>query len=376
LTVVFQPWIRGAADQPVAVPTSYRVKLRIVPYLITPTSVADEQKRRALLGTTDRGAVLRFDFMELYNLGYGAPVSCSSSNYNLIDSRVLTKVYDTLASQPPLVLPAQKLTTIADTMLSTPADTILGTPAKDVTTQLTGMTVGSDGDLRIGLRLDQGTTRPFPATALPVNDFGRGRLPQNSVDWVVELDPSFVTAVITSKVTAEVAARGPDFNLDSPGISVQFLANDAGGPAIDVTATGTMKTGCLALPGGPLIHWASKTHIDPLVRKRTDGSIVVAPTSQTNTTDVHVGTFFCAILDGLWNGITHPLGQATITVNPGGLYTGGVYAFPLGKDPVEFDAAPGDHFYATSVDTDTLFSVGGRSTSMDVQFPRPPVPIC
>jgi hypothetical protein len=87
---VFQPWIRGAADQPVAVPTSYRVKLRIVPYLITPTSVADEQKRRALLGTTDRGAVLRFDFMELYNLGYGAPVSCSSSNYNLIDSRVLT----------------------------------------------------------------------------------------------------------------------------------------------------------------------------------------------------------------------------------------------------------------------------------------------
>ncbi len=338
VTIRITPWLRGASGQPASLQRSYRMGLNIVPYLITPATVADEQKRRAFLRTTDRGAALRFELIELYSIVNQEAVSCSSANYDLIDSNVLTGLYDSLDRQDPLVLPAVSLTAMADTMLSS-------------TTSLAGMNVGSDLDLKIGLTLDQGTPSTFdPQTSLP-------HFP--SADWGVRLSTSFVSAAIER--TARQAATGADPAVSVDSVSVSYVPG-----GIDVTVRGALnKCGT--------IRWTDEAHVTPLVRMRTDGKfILVAPSTDKMTNDAGLLNVVCVALDQVFQSLANPLGRATATINQFG-----VCGFPMSRDPVEFDAGPNDHFYATAVDTDELFYVAGRSTFMDqIVGARPPVPSC
>jgi hypothetical protein len=341
LTVQITPWQRSASGTPVSLQRSYRLKLKIVPYLITSSTVPDEQKRRALLQSTDTGAVLRFELVELYILVNQEPVSCSSSNYDLIDSKVLSGVYDSLAAQVPLVLPAKQVTSIADKLLNS-------------STKLVGINVGSDLRLKIGLQLDQGTPTTFDSSFAELSRFP-------SDDWGVRLDTAFVNAAISRTTTAKVTAVDPSNSVSS--IAVQY--NDHFNPSIDVTVMGTLnKCGT--------VHWTSNVHVTPLIRKRADGkSILVVPSTQTTTNDAGLIKGACVVLDKIIQSLVDPLGSSTAVIS-----TGGVCAFPMAV-PVEFDVSATDHFYATTVETDGIFYVAGRSTFMDqIVGQRPPVPSC
>jgi hypothetical protein len=337
LTLRITPWLRGGSGQPASLQRSYRVQLKIVPYLVTPSTVADAPKRHAMLGGADSGAALRFELAELFSLVNQAAVACSSPNYDIIDSNVLGSLYDSLSRQDPLVLPSGALTSMADSMLGS-------------TTNLVGMNVGSDLDLKIGLTLDQGAPTTFDAqTSLP-------HFP--SADWGVRLDTAFVTAAITSTARSSAAALDPAASISS----VNVAYNPAG---IDVVAMGALnKCGT--------IHFASNVHVTPLVRRRADGKvIVVAPSSSTQSNDAGIGNGICIVFDQILQSFAHPMGRATATIS-----TGGECAFPMGS-PVEFDAGPNDHFYAIAVDTDAFFYIAGRSTFMDqLVSPRPAVTPC
>jgi hypothetical protein len=338
LTLRITPWLRGSSGNPASLQRSYRLKLKVVPYLVTATTVPDVDRRQAFLGG-DNGAALRFELVDLYSLTNQESVSCSSANYDAIDSQVLTGLYDSLSRQQPLVLPADKVTGMANSLLGS-------------TTKLTGMNVGSDSDLKIGLLLDQGTPTNFdPQTSLA--HF-------SSADWGVRLDTSFVGAAIAREARTAATAE-PAATVNS--ITTAFVPN-----GIDVVVAGRLNK-C----GG--INFTVNAHVTPLVRKRSDGkSILVAPSTQ-QTSNSGGPAFVCAVLDKIFsdigNSIMHPQGSATATIGSG------VCDSPMG-DPIEFDVGPGDHFYATQVDTDGIFEVAGRSTFMDglVTTPRPSVPAC
>ena len=343
--VTITPWLKGANGVHARWTYSYLLRLKIVPYLVTPATVPDEKKRRDLLTSTDRGAVLRFDLFELH--GHGELTSCSSPNFNFVDAKVLTAVYQALSHEEPLRLPTGALTTIANTMLGV------------TDTNLTGLNVGSDGGLKIGFLLDRGSPSAFDSSVT----FGHLLAP----DWAVMIDKSFVTAAIVKKVTDRVTQM-PDATLNSTSIAFnQDLSPGEG--SITVTANGTLNK-C----GG--INFTATVEVTPLVRRRSDGSAVVfAPTTQKTTNSANFGQGICILLDQIFSSIANPLGLANATVNLAGQCVN-----PMG-DPVQFSVNPGDQFYATEIDTDNVFVVAGRSTFLDGVLGsdpsgRPPVASC
>jgi hypothetical protein len=348
LVVRITPWLRGEADKRVSLQRGYVLRLKIVPYLITPMTLPSEEKRRALLQTTDRGAVLRFELVELYSLVNDEAVACSSRNYDRIDSGVLSGLYDSLAKQDPLVLPVAPLTGMVDGLVG-------------ASTNVVGMNLGSDRDLKIGLRFDRGAPGNFESHTSLTR--------YQSVDWGVSLDTSFVTAAIARAAAAEAVAQDPSARV-TPPVVVTYRKS---GIYVDVEGV-LKKCGDIA--------WESRVHVTPLVRQRADGkSILVAPSTQTQTNSANLVSGSCFVFDQLLQSFGNPLGSATLTIR-----TGGECAFPMG-DPIEFEAGAGDTFYATTVDTDEIFYVAGRSTFMDrlaeearqageISIPRPPVEPC
>lgn len=350
VTVTILPWLLGANGTKAPLTYSYRLHLKIVPYLVTPSTVPDPQKRRNFLGNIDSGAALRFEFLELDG-GSSGLVSCS--NFNLIDAQVLGGIYTALAEQTPLVLPADKLTSmVAGLTGSTPT--------------LVGMNVGSSDDLKIGLTLNQGSPQTFDPNVHIFQGI-------SNVDWAVNLDPSFLRAKI-SGVVAAGAAMQPDVSVTSTSVSFADGTSSptgTGSAEIDATAKGTLNK-CKAFG---TIHWTANVTILPLVRKRADGKpVLFAPNTQTTSNDANILNGVCVILDQFFQSIANPLGSATVTI-------GGVCSNPVG-DPLQFDVGTNDQFYGTDVATLDgtpvgAFQVAGRSTFIDQLFPgRPPVPSC
>ena len=338
VSVTIRPWLRGGqnGDQMVDLNRTYSLRLRILPYLVNESTVPDETKRRALLRTTESGAVLRFELFELFSFINNAPVSCTSPNFDPIDSRVLAGVYETLGRQEPLVLPAEALTGMVNTML--------GRQAK-----LVGMNIGSDLELKIGLLLDQGSPGKFDPQASLV------RFP--TADWGVSLDRTFVTAAITRKANEETAATDPAAGVNS--VSVDYRSS-----GLDVTVQGVLRK-C-----GD-ISWTSFVHVTPLVRKPVDArSVVFAPSTQRQENDANILQGACIVFDQVLSSIANPLGKATAVISSG------VCTAPMWT-PAEFNVGSDDAFYATAVDTDDIFYIAGRSTFIDnLVAARPPIPDC
>lgn len=343
--VTITPWLKGANGIHARWTYSWLLQLKMVPYLVTPATVPDEKKRRDLLTTTDRGAVLRFDLFELH--GHGELTSCSSPNFNFVDAKVLAAVYQALSHEEPLRLPTGAITTIANTMLGV------------TDTNLTGLNVGTDGGLKVGFLLDKGTPTTFDSFVT----FGHLLPP----DWAVEIDKTFVTAAIVKKVSDQVG-KTPNASVDSTSVSFDPDSSPGVG-SITVTVKGTLNK-C----GG--IHFTSVVAVSPQVWRRSDGmAVVFAPTMQTTSNDAGIAQYVCLFLDAVFSSIGNPLGSATATVNLAGRCVN-----PMG-DPVQFTVKPGDQLYATEVDTDSIFMVAGRSTFLDGVLPpdatgRPPVPSC
>lgn len=340
LDVAVTPWLRGTNGEHNRTTVSYTLRLKIVPYLVTTEKVPDEAKRRAILGNTDQGAFLRFDLHELR--ARGEAITCSTPDFNLIDSKVLGAVYKALGTEEPLRLPTSSLTSIADKMIGS-------------STTLKGLNVGSDSGLKIGFLLSKGS----PVTFDPSVSFGH----LLSNDWGVMIDKAFVTAQVMSRLTDEVA-KVDGATVDS--VSIDFGQGSSNGTgSIGVTVKGTVhKCGD--------VHFKSEVTVSLSVHRRSDGTVLFGPMVQKTTNDANI---FCQALAAIFGILTHPFGDSTAVIN-----TGGACVSPMG-DPIQFNIAPNDQLYATAIDTDNIFFVAGRSTFMDGVFGpnaagRAPVPVC
>jgi hypothetical protein len=178
-------------------PGEYKLELKIVPRLIT-TTVPDQQKRRALLGSSDTGAVLGFEFYKLYNTGSEVTCSGNSSNplQSYFDNPVFNAIQDALAAQRPIILPAESVLAIADQLLTPPE-------SAPVLANLVGLNLGTEGDMEIGFQLDRGSTHPFDPQNVSELSFFQG------ADWGINIDTNLVTPLVESVATHKAQAIDP-----------------------------------------------------------------------------------------------------------------------------------------------------------------------
>jgi hypothetical protein len=91
------PWLKGAPD----ILPDYGLRLEIVPYLITEATHSEEDSRRQILGTVQggpsTGAVVRFEFLDMYRLARDRKVSCSDEGFSPVDKRVQEAVFKGMA---------------------------------------------------------------------------------------------------------------------------------------------------------------------------------------------------------------------------------------------------------------------------------------
>lgn len=329
----------------------FTLRLRIVPHLITPATVADRATRAGILAcdpadTTCAGAALSFAFYELYDKGASKVVACNGSAQStppdLVSQQVLAGIYGTLATQEPLRLPTAGLLSMIASMTGASAN-------------LVGMSIGTDLDLKIGLLLDVGTPRPFDPQAAFRNA---------DQDWAVTIDPALITSQVDMTLATSGASSTPPVAFNRPS-TVTFRPGE-----LDVSATGTATTTAFAchVPVSVSVEIAmsSCAHADgtPVMR------MCPGPPDATPTVTA------CAFFEQLFGIFVQPKGMATATVS--------CPTCPCVDTPIRIAAAPDDTLYITKVDTDGVFELSGRSTFLDPRLdtdlqtpgvqPRPPAP--
>ncbi len=341
INIVIYPWLKGSGDSIVSLQRAYELKLKIVPYLITPNELSDESQRTALLcpnggncnGTS--GILLAFEFYELFSKTYQSSVVCGSSNYDLIDAQVLKAVFASMSSAKPITLPATPILSIVENLTGSPVN-------------LTGVAIGSDLEMKVGILLDAGTPKPFSSQVW------LSHFPEE--DWGVSIDTFFVAEAV-KKSAASLASADPrvvvnnvkvDFSTAGFGISANGKINVCGG--INFTATTTAKPQiCMGADGiSQLQICTNKAQTNPQI------NILQAA--------CYLGSQILGSFSG---------GMSTAVIKQGGICPS------MAK--LTFQAGANDTFYGTKVDTDGVFYLTGRSTFIDSQLqnigtPRQPLP--
>ncbi|MEZ4772603.1 MAG: hypothetical protein R3D00_05415 [Bacteroidia bacterium] len=335
LNVVISPWMRGNGDSLVSLQRSYELKLQLIPYLITPATEPDSNRRHALLCpngncTNNNGLLLRFAFYELFSRINQAPVACGAANYDMIDGQVLTSVYKSMETAKPIVVQADGLLNMAAGLAGSPV-------------QITGVVLGSDLELKVGLRFDVGTPGIFdPQVSL-------SHFPD--ADWGVSLDTSLLSMAVRRSAIAQATGTDPRVSINGVGISY----TPAG---FDVKAAGMIN-----LCGG--INFTASTLVKPQLCRKSDGQIALQVCSGKATTTpkinvlqgiCYLGSQFLGAFSGGW---------ANAVIKTGNCPDMGI---------VSFQAGPGDILYGIKLDTDNIFYIAGRSTFMDARISRNPAP--
>jgi hypothetical protein len=376
IRITFKPWI-GSEDHPQG---EYRVSVRIVPYLITPDTVKEEKKRRAYLKTTDRGAAFRFELVELYNVTDQQAV-CSRSNSDfkqeLISRTILDRLYEASAAQPPIILPEQDLTGLANSILSTEKN--------KVETKLVGVTVASLGALKIGVKLDkpEGGHHPFSWETLANNP---PRSLPTTVDLGLAVDESFFETAIKN-MTKEGVERlnahqgvqkyGMTFTLDSDPV-VQFYSGGIGVTINVSTPPPSLRLGPINPCGPPApIRFSYAGIVKPQVSTQPGNSIGdesyvgASLNGQLKVTDwgsprqATCGLLAQRFVPDLFNPKLPPLDERP------------VYILVDDKDNNgEPNKCVDEILYVTGIDTFDRFYIAGRSTFMDQTLERFPSTEC
>jgi hypothetical protein len=374
--ITFKPWI-GNEDHPQG---EYRLSVKIVPYLITPDTVKEEKKRRAYLQTTDRGAAFRFELVELYNITDQQAV-CSGSNSDfkqeLISRTILEKLYDASAAQPPIILPEQDLTDLANSILSTEKN--------KVETKLVGVTVASLGALKIGVKLDkpQGGHHSFSWETLASNP---PRSLPTPVDWGLAVDKSFFETAMKNmiregveKLNAHpgVQKYGMTFTLDSDPV-VQFYSGGIGVTINVSTPPPRLRLGPIYPCGPPApIRFSYAGTVKPQVSTQPGGTIgdesyvgaslsgQLTVTNWGSPRQATCGLLAQRFVPDLFNPKLPPLDAQP------------VYILVEDKDRNgEPNKCVDEILYVTGIDTFDRFYVAGRSTFMDQTYERFPSEEC
>jgi hypothetical protein len=327
VSISLTPWLNSDPTDttpPSPLPHSYVLRLKFVPHLVTPATVADAARRQQLLCppggaacTADAGVLLTFEFYELFSNVHQQAVSCASSNYNLFDEQVLTTVYQKMGEQAPLLLPVGQLTGMVSGIAQTPVN-------------MTGVTLGTDGDLKVGFLLDAGAQFAFDPF-VTLSHFA-------NADWGVFIDPSFITTAV-QRQAVQLATADP--RVKNPRVDVAYTQG-----SIDVNVSGFVD---LPVCG---FNFTASVPLIPRVCKNAAGVSVLQMCSGQPVSQTTAGVCSAIVLS--FTG-----GAATAVVGSGGSNT----CTTLGE--IQFGADTNDVFYATDIDTDGVFYIGGRSTFMD-----------
>jgi hypothetical protein len=324
IVIMLEPWLLGQSGQPASLQRFYRLTLKLTPHLITPQTVPDATKRQQLLCPTaqsgcdsSQGALLSFDLLDLYNVSFSRR-ACDSPD--VIDTRLVPEIYQNLANQSPLSLP----TSAIGAVLSSAAGGAIN---------LTDVNVAADGLLKIGLVYGVGSTHAFDRQTMQLS-----RYPGS--DWVVNIDPSIMTAAVRNRMLSALQSMAPGSTLTTfsttftPGV---ILAN--GTAALSVPGIcGTSATVTIAV--------RNPTQLCKDVGSR---SAIVSWTDMSSSTGN-----FCINLKTFWDNIGVGTAFGPPTVWP----TLAIINFPAGAN---------DTFYGTALDLDSAFVIAGRSTMMDAR---------
>ncbi|WHZ28242.1 MAG: hypothetical protein OJF51_003040 [Nitrospira sp.] len=366
LAIDMMPWLRkDELDQQDPAQNTYRLsqavvstrpftlRLRLIPHVISPQTVADLPERRRLLNCDSSdmdcsGVALQLGFYELYDKGFGENVVCNpgqrNRNYDMIAAQVLQGVLDsvngkiippttpggqakTIPAMAPITIPSKSIVDMISGLLSGPVN-------------LTGVAVGSDQHLKIGLVLDQGNRIPFDPLA--------GFRHQNA-DWGVLIEKGFLQTGITSNITSRAAASAPPVTITAT--TVDLLPGE-----FHVTASGFATTTGLSCNVPVSLEVSIPANICKNAMNQSVLSLCPGVPKATPTIT------FCAFWD------TIIFGQSTATIRtcptcpPQSTGT-------CQNQVVQFSAGPNDVFYATELDTDGVFYLSGRSTFMDTTLP-------
>lgn len=366
LAIDMTPWLRkDELDPQDATQNTYRLsqavvstrnftlRLRLIPHLISTQTVADLAERRRLLNCDAAdmdcsGVALQLGFQELYDKGFSENVVCHSGqrspNYDMISAQVLQGVLDSVNGKvipsttpggQPKTIPAMAPITIPSKSI---VDMIAGLLRGSVT--LTGVAVGSDQNLKIGLVLDQGNQVPF--------DPNTGFRHQNA-DWGVFIEKGFLQTGIANNITSRAAASSPPVTITAT--TVDLLPGE-----FHVKASGFATTTGLSCNVPVSLDASIPTSVCKNAMNQSIMRLCPGVPSATPTVT------FCA----LWDTII--FGQSTATIRtcptcpPQSTNT-------CEQQVVQFSAGPNDVFYATELDTDNVFYLSGRSTFMDTKLP-------
>lgn len=345
MSIRVTPWLRKDVVDPAdasgqtyllskaIVPRQFELRFRLKPHLITAATVADDMRRRSILAcaandATCEGAVISFDFVALYD--QGKAVACDggadSTPPDLVSGAVLKGVYSALATQEPLRIPAGGLISMIASLTGT-------------SPRLTGMSLGTDTDLKIGLLLDAGATFPFDSNTAFRN---------LSVDWAVVIDRTLVSSQIDMTLAATGATSVPPVTFNAPS---QVVFN-AGG--LDVSATGRATTtafGC-NVPVSVSVSIPFSACANP------SGNKVLRMCPGRPVSSVTVTA--CVIFEQLFGIFAQPRGMAVATIS--------CPTCSCVDTPIAIEAGPGDTFYITQVDTSGVFEISGRSTFADARI--------
>lgn len=346
LILAVRPWIRSQGGEVNEFSDlNYTLRLDVVPFLITPAAFGDPGQRQALV-SGNQGLILRFDFAELFADSVGrkaawrvdSSVQCAA-DLNFIEGRLLSGIFEKFTVNPPTVaLSADPLSSVVEKL-------------SGQSPNLVALSAGTNSNgMKLGFVFDVGTPDPFDSDNLTIfQDFN-----SSEVDWGIDIDTEYVASTIDREVrqamlNSHSAARydGSVINFNRDGIEVQ--------------ATGTIR-----ICGDFRVR--AKTIVTPRIRHNSEGlSVLQAPASQPETSkDWTSLQALCAGIDAL------------------GRFIGDLFAKPLGKhslvvvsgcrdvlgEPIEITPAAGERFYATTISTNGLFLIGGRSSAVDATTPE------
>jgi hypothetical protein len=347
ISIEIEPWLKGSSGKPATLNRWYILTLRLIPHLINPQTIPDSNRRKQLLRCGqdpecgESGVVLAFDLHELYNKTFARKVECPSSDYDFIDDPVLRSVHETLFGDPaknkpaqePLVLPTQQITKMVAGIAGSPVN-------------LTGVAIGTDGDLKIGLLMDQGSSIPFVAQAFL----------RPGEHWGVRIDTSLVSTSIRKTVIEKAAQQSSSIVIDN--VAASFTEGE-----IVIDAAGHAPQGLCGV-----VNFSAKARARPRVCRKANGRSALQICEGPSTTSPDLG---------LWSGPC----LLFRTIFTGGLAVANIATSTPQSCPelaeLQFSAGANDDLYATKIDTNNIFFITGRSQLMDTRSgTTPPMPTC
>lgn len=336
IAIRLEPWLRGQSGQPASLQRTYRLDLKAIPHLITPTTVPDTARRKQLLCptnascTTDQGMLLTFDLFELYNVSFNRP-ACNTPD--MIDEKVVPKIFENLASQSPLALPTDAIGAVLAS-------------ATGSAVNLTDVNISMDGFLKLGLQYDVGSTHVFDRNTQLLS-----RYPNR--DWMVDIDTSILRDAVRTKMLEIITKMKSGSTITS--FNAAFLPGE-------IRVNGTAAVPVPGICGSPAPVTIAARNPAQMCKDANGDSAIVFWTDYTYGSSnicVNLWTFF------------ENFGVGTVSGPPP------VWA---NLTNVNFAAGNNDTFYGTDIDLDNAFAIVGRSTVMDRKAvvagtPRPNAPV-